>query len=198
MFWQVLLARSLYPRTQASGIASSTGSRRWWRLWQPWAPEGIHYCLWDGACPLPRQPALSFCRIPFTRGARLPARCLVWRVGWWATPSSAVSASCCKAQNSRREKKKKGEKAGKKKIQKYIQSNYTKLSKGEEVKRICQTSGAVSHRGQSTLPWLSSYTNPLIQFSKVSAKAIYTFSSTFMYPNTKSLCWCEKQNPYSR
>lgn len=86
MSWQVLLALSLYPRTQALGIASSTGSRGWWCLWRPRAPEGLHYLLWDGACPRPRQAALPFCRIPFIWGTRLPARRLVWRSGWWGTP----------------------------------------------------------------------------------------------------------------
>lgn len=35
-------------------------------------------------------------------------------------------------------------------------------------------------------------------FLKVSAKAICTFSGILTYPNTKSLCGCEKQTPHSR
>lgn len=50
--WQVLLVLSLHARTQALGIASRTGSRRWWCLQWPWAPEGAHCLFWDVACPL--------------------------------------------------------------------------------------------------------------------------------------------------
>lgn len=89
MSWQVLLVLSLHPRAQALGIASRTGSRRWWCLWWPWAPQGAHYLLRDVACPLPRQAALSSCRILFTWGMWLPVRCLVWRSGGWGVPSPA-------------------------------------------------------------------------------------------------------------
>lgn len=104
MFWQVLSVLSLHPRTQALGIASHTGSRRWWCLWWPWAPEGVHYLPWDVACPLPRQAALSFCKILFTWGMKLPARCLVWRSGGWSVPSPAIWPSCCNVKNLQWEK----------------------------------------------------------------------------------------------
>lgn len=102
MSWQVLLVLSLQPRAQALGIASRTGSRRWWCLWWPWAPEGAHYLLWDVACPLPRQAALSSCRILFTWGMWLPVRCLVWRSGGWAVPSPAIWSSRCVIQNNKK------------------------------------------------------------------------------------------------
>ena len=167
------------------------------------SPEGIHYLLWDGACRRPRQAARLLCRIPFIWGMRLPERCSVWWPGWRVTPSPAVWAPCCNVHNLCWEKEK-----GEKKIQNDVQSNCTKLHEGEEMKRIRRAH--TKSVAQSAIGWMGTlrdsppygdfHPTPThwYNFSKVSAKAIYTFSSSLTYPNTKPLCWCEKQNSHSR
>lgn len=49
-------------------------------------------------------PALSFCRILFTWGTRLPVGCLAWRSGGWGVPGPAIWPSCYDVQNLQWEK----------------------------------------------------------------------------------------------